>query len=237
VSEAVDRRARKKAQTRELIRDVAQALFAERGFETVTIAEIARVADVAVQTVFNHFATKEELFFDGRVPWLEGPATAVRSRSASVSPLTALRIHLVASVGELVDSYASPQRRCYLGTLAGSESLQVHERELIHQAERLLRAALVDAWATEAAAGRPVPADPQSVAELVAALWLAGSRSILLGRRPELAAGADPRLTAVAARGLADSVLSHLEEGVGLTYTGPQAVADTGWPQEIRRAS
>ena len=65
---SVDRRARKKAQTRELIRTVAHRLFAERGFDAVTIADIAREADVAVQTVFNHFATKEELFFDGPGP-------------------------------------------------------------------------------------------------------------------------------------------------------------------------
>src|SRR3954463_5336362 len=96
VGKVNDRRARKKAQTRELIRDVAQSLFDERGFESVTIAEIARDADVAVQTVFNHFATKEELFFDGRVPWLEGPAAAVAGRG-QVPPLTALRVYLVAS--------------------------------------------------------------------------------------------------------------------------------------------
>ena len=76
MSELLDRRARKKAQTREQIRGIAHQLFDERGFEAVTIADVARTADVAVQTVFNHFATKEELFFDGRVPWVEGPADA-----------------------------------------------------------------------------------------------------------------------------------------------------------------
>ena len=49
-------------------------MFAERGFEAVTIADVARGADVAVQTVFNHFATKEELFFDGRADWVDGAA-------------------------------------------------------------------------------------------------------------------------------------------------------------------
>ena len=70
-----DRRARKKAQTREQIQRVAQGLFAERGFEAVTIADIASGADVAVQTVFNHFSSKEELFFDGRTPWSRGRRT------------------------------------------------------------------------------------------------------------------------------------------------------------------
>src|SRR6201747_922063 len=90
-----NRRAQKKAQTRDAIRTAAQSLFAEQGFDVVTIADVARAADVAVQTVFNHFATKEELFFDGRTPWVEGPAMAVRSRAAHVAPLTALRTYLV----------------------------------------------------------------------------------------------------------------------------------------------
>ena len=94
MGELLDRRARKKAQTRELIRSVAQQLFDQRGFETVTIADIARECDVAVQTVFNHFATKEELFFDGRTPWVDTLADSVRQRDPSVSPLSALRAHL-----------------------------------------------------------------------------------------------------------------------------------------------
>jgi len=58
VQEGNDRRARKKALTRTEIRDAAHLLFAERGFDAVTIADVAERADVAVQTVFNHFATK-----------------------------------------------------------------------------------------------------------------------------------------------------------------------------------
>src|SRR4051794_9191674 len=111
VCKVKSRRARKKAQNRELIRSVAQRMFDEHGFESVTIAYIARQSDVAVQTVFNHFATKEELFFDGRTEWVEGPADAVASRAPSVPPLTALREHLVETVGELVRSYRSPERR------------------------------------------------------------------------------------------------------------------------------
>ena len=45
-----------------------------------TLTDVAREADVAVQTVFNHFPTKEEFFSEGRVPWVEAPAAAVRDR-------------------------------------------------------------------------------------------------------------------------------------------------------------
>ena len=73
---------------------MAHRLFAEHGFDAVTIADIAGQADVAVQTVFNHFATKEELFFDDRADWVDGAAAAVRSRPEGVAPLAALRAHL-----------------------------------------------------------------------------------------------------------------------------------------------
>src|SRR3954464_1389378 len=62
-------------------RRTAQGLFAQHGFEAVTVAEVAAAADVAVQTVFNHFPTKEDLFFDD-VAWVEAPAPPVRHSDA-----------------------------------------------------------------------------------------------------------------------------------------------------------
>src|SRR5689334_20664632 len=168
VSDLLNRRALKKAHTNELIRSVAQSLFIEHGFDAVTIADIARECDVAVQTVFNHFATKEELFFDGRTPWVEGPAAAVRERTPSVAPLTALRAHLVDTVAELVGSHRCPHRRRYIATLEASESLRAHERELVHQTELNLREALLEAWAADE---RIAPADPGSAATVIAAVW------------------------------------------------------------------
>ncbi|NGN69669.1 TetR/AcrR family transcriptional regulator [Streptomyces sp. A7024] len=57
-------RERKKRQTRQYISDVATGLFVERGFNAVTIAEIAEAANVSVNTVYNYFPAKEDLFFD-----------------------------------------------------------------------------------------------------------------------------------------------------------------------------
>lgn len=57
-------RERKKRETVERITAVAAGLFAERGFEAVAVVDVARVADVSEQTVYNHFPTKEDLVFD-----------------------------------------------------------------------------------------------------------------------------------------------------------------------------
>lgn len=57
-------RERKKLETRRRISDIATGLFMMRGFDNVTIADVARSADVSVNTVFNYFHTKEDLFFD-----------------------------------------------------------------------------------------------------------------------------------------------------------------------------
>src|SRR3954466_4940529 len=59
-------RARKKRVARQAIAATARRLFAERGFDSVTVAEVAAAADVSEKTVFNHFPTKEDLAFAGR---------------------------------------------------------------------------------------------------------------------------------------------------------------------------
>src|SRR3954449_9603452 len=58
-------RERKKRQTRETIAHAAMALFAEHGFDAVTVADVARAADVSEKTVFNYFPAKEDLVLHG----------------------------------------------------------------------------------------------------------------------------------------------------------------------------
>jgi AcrR family transcriptional regulator len=62
--EGVGRRERKKAEVRRHISDMATTLFAERGFDDVSVSEIAERADVARPTVFAYFPRKEDLVFD-----------------------------------------------------------------------------------------------------------------------------------------------------------------------------
>lgn len=231
-----DRRARKKAQTRELVRSTAHALFARRGFEEVTVADIARDADVAVQTVFNHFATKEELFFDGRAPWVDGPADAVRRREPGTSPLTALRAHLVQMVHDLLSSLATAERRTYLATVHSSEALRTHERELMHEAEQRLSAALLDAWTTP---GEHAPPDPHVVAPITAAVWLAAIRVVMVDRRTALVQGGTPEEAAEAAHAFTDRLLGQMETTLRILHgDGGLPHPRTGWPAEdvVRRA-
>src|SRR3954471_21906555 len=84
-------RERKKQQTRLAISAVATRLFIERGFEAVTVAEVAAAAGVSVNTVFNYFATKEELFFDRGPEVTEAPSEVVRARRRGESAVAALR--------------------------------------------------------------------------------------------------------------------------------------------------
>ncbi|MGW0197002.1 helix-turn-helix domain-containing protein, partial [Nonomuraea sp. NPDC003201] len=85
------RRERKKAETRRAMADAALRLFALRGFDAVTVNEVAEAADVSAKTVFNHFPTKEQLFFEHE-PLLAGdPAEVVRQRPPGGRVLVALR--------------------------------------------------------------------------------------------------------------------------------------------------
>ncbi|GAA0595214.1 TetR/AcrR family transcriptional regulator [Kribbella sandramycini] len=121
----IGRRERKKQQTRQAISDVATGLFLERGFDAVTVAEVARAADVAVQTVFNHFPAKEDLFFD-EDGWWVGPARAVRA--AAGHPLDALEAHYLASIRERLAIGHLATWRQFVRTIDGSPALSARRR-------------------------------------------------------------------------------------------------------------
>jgi AcrR family transcriptional regulator len=84
-------RERKKQETRRRISNVATGLFMARGFDNVTVAEIAEAANVSKMTVFNYFPRKEELFFDRGVEALDLLDSAIRGRAPGESAINALR--------------------------------------------------------------------------------------------------------------------------------------------------
>src|SRR5919108_6568144 len=99
-------RERKKEQTRRLIAETAWRLFADRGFEQVTVAEVARQAEVAVATVFNYFPTKEDLFYSRLEAFGEHLVDAVAGRPAGEPVLAAFRRALMATGGLLAQAEA-----------------------------------------------------------------------------------------------------------------------------------
>ena len=105
-------RERKKRQTRQYISDVATGLFLDRGFDAVTVAEVAEAADVSVNTVYNYFPTKEDLFLDRSKGVVDRLSRWVRARgkgeSAAAAVLRELReeVESVSPRLGLMDGYA-----------------------------------------------------------------------------------------------------------------------------------
>jgi AcrR family transcriptional regulator len=93
-------RERKKRLTREAIFAAARALFSERGFNDVTVAEIADAANISVKTLFTYVGSKEELLFSGRPTVLDGVVAAVRNRKLAQTPLVAAGQALLAAVDD-----------------------------------------------------------------------------------------------------------------------------------------
>ena len=93
----------KKARTRRLIADTAARLFAERGYEQVTVREIARAAEVAEQTLYNYFPTKEQLVTDREQQIQQRLSDLIRSRPAGTSPAAAVRDFVLRTVSAIRD--------------------------------------------------------------------------------------------------------------------------------------
>src|SRR5690349_18591795 len=135
------RRERKKQQTRHAISDVATRLFLERGFDAVTVAEVARAADVAVQTVFNHFPAKEDLFFDESGWWL-GPAQAIREAPAEADPIDVLEAHYLAGTRDRFEVGHLATWKQFVRTIENSPALEARRRLQAAELETTLTAAL-----------------------------------------------------------------------------------------------
>lgn len=97
-------RDRKKARTRRHIADTATRLFAERGYERVTVSEIARAAEVAEQTLYNYFPTKEQLVTDREQEIEERLSALIRARAATATPAAAVREFVLQSISAIGDS-------------------------------------------------------------------------------------------------------------------------------------
>jgi AcrR family transcriptional regulator len=145
-------RERKKQQTRRLIAETARRLFAERGFEQVTVAEVARAADVSPQTVFNYFPSKEDLVF-WRLGAFEAELLAsVRDRPSGESALAAFRRFLLGQSGLLRSP--RPEAREELAaltrTIDESPALLAREQQIFERYTAALAALLAEEASAQA---------------------------------------------------------------------------------------
>jgi AcrR family transcriptional regulator len=139
-------RERKKLRTRQLIADTARRMFAERGFEDVPVAEIARAADVSEATVFNYFPTKEDLVFQGMEAFETELLAAVRDRPEGESFVEAFGRFVLQPRGFLAaaDDHAASFLTKVSRMIAASPALLTREREILARYTESLAALIAE---------------------------------------------------------------------------------------------
>ncbi len=215
MGEPTGRRERKREQTRRAIADAAMRLFAERGFDKVTVAEVAEAADVSVNTVFNHFPTKEDLFFGSQETPDDGLVRSLSARGPSEPVVAALRRYFA----EAIERYREiPRERCDIESraairqiLMGSPALQVRA---LQDARRRARAA-PEALAA-ALASNPPGAEPDDLMpRLIAAQILSLHSTLFLQAEERRRAGQDIGEICESLERAAEAGLALLERGLG----------------------
>lgn len=181
-------RERRRQQTRDRIVDAATELFAERGFDAVSVVEIAQRAGVVEKTVFNHFPVKEGLVFDDDPPMRAALLDAVRRRPAGESVSAAAGSFVVAAISLLGTPEAADGVAQMARVIRGSRTLQIREREILGE----LTGSLADLVAEETSA-KPGQIEPWLAAHAVLGLYaslleLARDRVLDGVSGPELAA-------------------------------------------------
>ncbi|KDN72817.1 TetR/AcrR family transcriptional regulator [Streptomyces olindensis] len=199
-------RERKKRETRQRISDIATGLFLERGFMAVTIADVADAADVSVNTVYNYFPAKEDLFFDRSKGVVDRLSRWVRGRdrgeSAARAVLRELRaeIEAVSPRMGLIEGY-DRFMRCIDEAPPLRSRLWRIQQEVLENLETTLREE------TRAAADDPLPG-------LIAGqiCWVHGTVFVVIGR--EMAQGRNPDEVSREVLGLLDDIEDLLSEKV-----------------------
>jgi AcrR family transcriptional regulator len=198
-------RERKKQATREQIARVAMKLFAKRGFDAVTVAEVADAAGVSEKTVFNYFPAKEDLVF----PHGEERITALIDA-----------IQGLPQGGSIVDPFRETTHQ-FLDRVAGGDVHEILARPRLIMQSPALRSRLSSWWEQESALLAPVVADAGGYADghvvpAVVARTLAWTHRITFRTAlTRLLDGTDPKRVARDLRKQADEAYDLLEAGLG----------------------
>jgi AcrR family transcriptional regulator len=139
----------KKAQARQTISNVATSLFLKKGFDAVSVADVAVAANVSKMTVFNYFPRKEDLLLDRDEEARMLVRSAILKRRKGQSAVDA---YFELAQGLVAESHAfakwTPATEQFFGTIQQSPSLVARGRELREVMEAELAGALVEAAAT-----------------------------------------------------------------------------------------
>jgi AcrR family transcriptional regulator len=182
-----DRRTRKRLATRQEISNAATRLFIERGFDHVTVDEIAEAADVGRMTVFNHFPRKEDLFFDLDEEGRDILRDALRRRDPLTPPIETLRLlahRLIAEQRAFLEF--SERSQSFIATIEGSETLKARARAIRDELAQVVAGEL-----SQGAGREPIDPGAQLAGHLLLATWsvafIQAHRTFRLSRDPEKA--------------------------------------------------
>jgi AcrR family transcriptional regulator len=199
-------RERKKQQTRQAIADAAKRLFLERGFDQVSVAEVARAADVSEQTVFNYFPTKEDLVFERMDSFEHELLSAVRARPGGEPALRAF-VRFILDRSDTAMAGDGRRRVTEMTRLVtASPSLMARERQILAKYTDALAAVLADE--TDAA-----PDDIE--ARLAAEAMMSFHRSLIDFARRRARSRKSSADLADEIRAAGERALSFLERGLG----------------------
>lgn len=198
-------RERKKKRTREEISAVATRLFVERGFDQVTIAQVAEAAGVAKMTVTNYFPAKEDLVFDRRQEIVAGLTGVVAGRAAGESVLDAARRYYREALqdGDPTLGHLGPY---FARLVESSPTLVASERQMHDQRELALADALT----------RDMDAEPDDLRPRLAAAHVVGViRVLYYEARRRLLAGQEHEELVTALGTAAEDAFDRLEAVLG----------------------
>jgi AcrR family transcriptional regulator len=208
MTQAQGLRERKKERTRRQITETARRLFGERGFEAVTVAEVAAAAEVSEATVFNYFPSKEDLFYGGLEAFEEGLLEAIRKRAPGESALAAFGQFVTEPRGLLAakDPAVIERQAAMTRVIEESPALLAREQSIL--------AGFTDSLAELLRA--ETGAKPEDLAPWVAANAMIGVHRSLIGyaRRQVLAGARNPQLSR-RVKAQAKAALATLESGLG----------------------
>jgi AcrR family transcriptional regulator len=188
-------RERKKQKTRDTIVKVALELFAERGYEQTTIAEIAEAAEVSPRTIFAYFPSKEDIVFCDVPESHERFARALEDRPEGVTALDALRDIIAESL------YLGPNELLRKRIVANDETLRGSERARQAPFEQLM----LEAIAKDLGAGR------DDIRPQIVSAALVGAFSAIRDR--DLAAPSDS-FSSEQAMAVIDDVIGFIRAGL-----------------------